>query len=234
VATAADVTRLREANRAVETLAVRALRSFWESLDLTKPEKVRNALVEFVPALTIQYGEIAAVVAADWYDELRLAAEVRSPFSAVMASPVPAEAAVAQVRFGAQHLFTPTPEQTLAFLAGVASKYVLQPGRDTVQQSAVADPAASGWHRETKADACRFCRGLAARGAVYKRASAVVAAHGNCGCVAVPSWDANAPEVPVEAYRASQRTSSMTPAQKERHNAAIREWLNREFPDVRG
>ncbi|WP_193314955.1 VG15 protein [Georgenia thermotolerans] len=209
MATATDVGRLREANAALETLALDALRGFWASLDLSKPEKVRDALVEFLPALTAKYGEVAAVVAADWYDELRASMGVRGRFAAVMAAPVPAAAAVAQVRFGAQHLFTPTPQQTLAFLEGVASKYVLQPGRDTVQQSAAADPAASGWHRETRHEACDFCRLLAGRGGVYRKATAAFAAHHNCHCVAVPSWDANAPEVPVEAYVASQRLDSL-------------------------
>lgn len=226
MATAADVERLRQANQAVETLALRALREFWASLDLNRPEAVRDALVEFLPALTGQYGEIAAVVAADWYDELREAADVRSRFSAVMASPVPAEAAVAQVRFGAQHLFTPTPQQTLTFLEGTTSKYVLQPGRDSVAESTRLDPDAAGWHRETRHNACKFCRMLAGRGGVYhKESTAKFAAHHHCHCVALPSWDPDAPQVPVSAYVASERTSRMTPAQREAHTAMVRDFL---------
>lgn len=158
MATAADVAVLRDANTSLETLALRALRGFWASLDPNRPEMVRDALVEFLPVLTTQYGEVAAVVAADWYDELRAAEAVRGSFAATMAPVVPAEAAVAQVRFGAQHLFTDDPGQTLAFLEGVASKYVLQPGRDTVQQSAAqirrrwAGTGRPGTVRATSAD----------------------------------------------------------------------------------
>lgn len=62
---------------------------------------------------------------------------------------------------------------------------------------------------------------LAGRGAVYKEATVHFASHGDCNCAAVPSWDQNAPEVDVSLYKASQRTSTMTPAQRESHNALI-------------
>jgi len=226
VAAPTDVATIRQANASIEALALRDLRAFWASLDLSRPERARDALLEFLPVLSSQYGEAAAVVAADWYDELRSAAGVPSRFRAVMAAPVPAEAAVAQVRFGARHLFTDTPQQMLTFLEGVASKYVLQPGRDTVQLSAAADPAARGWHREVRAGACDFCRLLAGRGGVYTEKSVRFAAHHNCHCVAVPSWDASAPEVPVSAYVASRRTSEMSPAQRAEHNRRLRDYMS--------
>jgi hypothetical protein len=182
-------------------------------------------LLEFVPVLTSTYGDAAATVAADWYDDVRASEGVRGRFAATLADPFPAEAVEARVRFGASHLFTATPALMLPFLSGAVDEYVLQPGRDTIQRSAVADPAASGWHRQASAGACNFCRMLAGRGGVYRQETAAFAAHGNCGCVAVPSWDADAPEVPVEAYVASERTSRMSPEQKERHTARVREYL---------
>jgi hypothetical protein len=165
------------------------------------------------------------VVAADWYDELRAAEVVRGRFESILAPTVPVEFVEKEVRFGAQHLFTSDPNQTLAFLAGVASKYVLQPGRDTIATSTARDPAASGWHRETRHNSCDFCRLLAGRGGVYKEATADFAAHHHCHCVAVPSWDADAPEVDVKQYVASQRTSTMSEAQREAHRERVREYL---------
>lgn len=225
MATASDIATIRAANRGVVALATRDLRAFWSSLNLDRPEAARDALLRFVPVLTAQYGEVAATVAADFYDDLRLEAGVRPGFRARMAETVPAEAVVARTRFGAQHLFTEAPGQALAFLTGAVSKYVLQPGRSTIAGSAKADPAASGWHRETRPGACDFCRLLAGRGAVYRRETARFAAHDDCGCVAVPSWDASAPEVPVSAYVASERTSAMTPAQREAHNQRVRDYI---------
>jgi len=225
MATATDVAWLREGNAALEALALRSLRDFWASLDLSRPEAARNALVEVLPLITEQYGEAAAVLAADWYDELRAAEGVPGSFRAVLASPVPAVAPIEQVRFGAKHLFTDDPGQLLSFLEGQTSKYVLQPGRDTIQRSTVADPAARGWHREVRPGACKFCLLLHGRGGVYTEQSVRFAAHHHCHCVGVPSWDADAPEVPASAYVASKRTSRMSPQQRAEHNRALREYM---------
>ena len=93
------------------------------------------------------------------------------------------------------------------------------------RQEELGRRAAVGWHRETRPGACDFCRMLAGRGGVYKESTVRFAAHDDCGCVAVPSWDANAPEVDVMAYVASERTSRMSPAQRERHNQRVRDWI---------
>ena len=233
----ADVERIRTANAGVVALATRDLEAFWSTLDLTKPEAARDALLAFTPVLVDQYGEVAATVAADWYDDLRVEAGVRPGFRARMAEPVPAEVVVARTRFGAQHLWTDAPDLMLPFLTTAVSKYVLAPGRDTIVGSSLADPQAVGWHRETRPSdtyhsGCRMCRMLAGRGGVYKRATATFAAHGGCRCVAVPSWDASAPEVGVDQYRASERMEALrrraaagdASAQRrlERHNRMLR------------
>ena len=226
----ADVETLQAANRGLVALARRDLRAFWSTLDLTQPERARDLLLEFMPALVEQYGEAAATVAADFYDDLRAAERAPGRFSARMADVVSVDRVQARTRFAAQHLFTETPSQMLTFLTGAATKYVLEPGRATIVQSTAADPAAAGWHRETRssetyASGCDFCRMLAGRGSVYKDSTARFAAHDDCHCVALPSWDANAPEVDAMAYVASQRTSAMSPAQRERHNARVRDWI---------
>ncbi|MBK0296290.1 hypothetical protein IAE22_29520, partial [Bacillus sp. S34] len=42
-----------------------------ESLDLTRPESARDELIEFVPQLVREYGDVAATVAAEWYEQVR-------------------------------------------------------------------------------------------------------------------------------------------------------------------
>lgn len=210
----ADIELVRAQNAGIVALATEDLTAFWGSLNLDRPERARDALLAFTPVLVDQYGEVAATVAADFYDDLRLEADVRPGFRARMAAPVPAEVVVAQTRFGAQHLWTDSPDQSLAFLTTALSKYVLEPGRATVVENAIRDPQAAGWHRETRPSAsytsgCRMCRFLAGRGGVYKRATATFSAHGGCHCVAVPSWDASAPEVGVDQYRASERMDAL-------------------------
>lgn len=228
MATAAEKAVLRDANATIEALALARLRDFWASLPLTRPEVARDALLEFVPVLTTEFGDMAAVVAADWYDELRATEGIPGEFRAVMAASYPAVYVEQRVRYGARHLFTDAPGQMLDFLDGAVQGYVLQPGRDTIQLSSVRDPKAAGWHRETRASSsfasgCGFCQVLAGRGGVYKWDAAPFAAHDDCHCVAVPSWDANAPEVPADAYAASVRTKGMTPEERDRHFSQIRD-----------
>jgi len=226
----AEIERYRLANTSLVELLRGDLATVWRSLDLSRPRAARNVLLEAVPTLTTVHGESAAVIAADWFDEVRALLDVPGSFRAQMAPTVPVEVVEARVRYGARHLFTDTPDQMLPFLETSTSEYVLQPGRDTIQQSSVKDPRAAGWHRETRptqsyADGCGFCRMLAGRGGVYKWETAPFAAHGGCSCLAVPSWDHNAEEVPVSAYEASRHTVGMTDAQRAEHNRAIRDWI---------
>ena len=229
------IEKYRAGNSQIVDLFTDDLHTVWQALDLGSPRQARDVLFEVLPELTDIYGEQAAFIAAEWFEELRALERVPGSFSASMAETVPREVVVARVSYGARHLFTEQPELTLPFLETALSEYVLQPGRDTIQRSSIEDPRASGWHRETRPSdsyhkGCGFCQMLAGRGGVYKRATASFAAHGKCHCVAVPSWDANAPEVPAAAYEASKKTSNMTAAQKQRHNEFIRAYVNEHHP----
>src|SRR5690625_1238529 len=128
--TPADAQQLRQAQRGVQRLVERDLRAFWGTLDLSRPEAARDALVEFVPELTRTYGDAAATVAADWYDDQRAMAGATGRHRAQPASPAGAARVQQRVRYGAGHLFTRNPEQTLVFLDSAVQGYVAQPGRD--------------------------------------------------------------------------------------------------------
>ena len=220
-----STTEFRAANNELVRLALRDLLAFWVTLDLSRPEQSRDALLRFMPVLTTTYGQAAATLAADWYDALRAAKAVPGRFVAAAAAPVALDRVESRVRFAAVHLFTDTPDRMLNLLDGATNKYVLEPSRATIQQSSIADPRARGWHREVRSGGCDFCRMLAGKGGVYMRSTATFAAHDDCRCTARPSWDAGAPEVPVSAYEASKRTLSMTDSQRARHDQAIRDYI---------
>jgi len=183
-----DAAVLRAAQAGISTLVERDLTQFWGALDLGRPEFARDALLEFVPVLVDTYGSAAASVAADWYDEARALEVTGGGFRAIAAAPVDPEVMRAQVRFGAQHLFTDDPLQTLAFLTGSAQKYAIAPSRETVATSAIRDPKARGWSRVTRHGSCDFCTMLAGRGHVYTEATVGFEAHGHCNCAASPAW----------------------------------------------
>lgn len=169
------------------------LESFFLSLDLSKPEFVRDALLEFVPVLTDQYGAVAATLAADWYEELRGASGAAGRFSAVTAASVPAGAVEAKVRYLAGHLWTPEPAEMLGGLLTAADKYVKQPGRETMASNARREGVRFA-RVPSGAKTCSWCLVLASRDAVYlSRRSAGDSGnghgdgyHGDCDCQVVP------------------------------------------------
>ena len=216
MATPAEITVQARIQSAVVKSALVEMRGYWASLDLTKPEAARDALLEFMPYLNGKYGTAAGSAAATFYDELRDGAGVAGRYRAAVLAFDP-EPTVTATRRIAGDLFGDSPSTALVGLGAMVNKQVLNVGRNTTATSAYADPRASGWHREIRGDTCKFCRFLATNGEVYRKSSADFAAHHDCDCVALPSFDMNAPEVPAKKYVASKRTFKMSPEQKRRH-----------------
>lgn len=219
--TATDAAELRSSLVGIRALVERDLAAAFADLNLSRPERARDELLRFVPVLVSYYGEQAAAFAADWYDDIRLTEAVPGSYRAVERLSPYATAVEPMTRRAVGDLFTDDPLGTLLTLQASAPKYALAAGRETVQFNTREDPRAAGWQRVVRASACGFCRMLAGRGAVYKEGTVHFAAHSDCNCAAVPSWDQGAPEVPAVLYEASKRTTGMTPAQKAQHNAAI-------------
>lgn len=222
------VTSTREMRLALDGLHVlleRDIKSFWKRMNLTDPAAVRNAFLAYTPQLVQSYGDSAAVLAADWYDELRAAEGLSARFAAQLADGVPAAWVEERVRFGAGSLWTGTPEQFRAFVTDISRGYVTQSFGDTIDGAVKADPQAVGWARFTNAGACDFCVMLAGRGDVYMEETARFASHAGCKCGAKPSWDRNAKEVPALAYVASERASVLTPEQRAIRAQRVRDWI---------
>lgn len=190
----ADLEDFRAANAALSTQVQSALEAFVRSLDLTKPDLVRDALLEYVPLLTSQYGQVAATLAAEWYEQLRVTSGVAGSFTALTAASVPDAAVAAQVRYLAGHLWTPEPEKIITPLLVAADKYVKQPGRETISSNAEREGPGVYWARvPTGPSTCSFCLVLASRDAVYTSKKAATSRradgdryHGFCDCVPVP------------------------------------------------
>lgn len=180
----------REANRSLVLLAQRDLTEFFNALNLSgDPLVVRNALLEFFPELVTAYGDAAAILGADWYDVNRKVPASVASFRAVMANPAPVVQAHAVARWAVGPLFqtAPDPVQVLKNLNGATQRLVLQPGRDTIWQSAAGDPVRTGVARVPSGpNTCGFCVSLASRGAVYKDEAAAGDGnrfHNDCDCV---------------------------------------------------
>jgi hypothetical protein len=184
--------QFEQANDGIATLVERDLLAFLASLDPARPDAVKLDLFEFVPVLIAQYGDIAATVAADWFDELRATEGVTGRFRAPLAPLVPDEVVNGRLGFATRPdgpLFSGAFDTLTTFTAMIANEYALQPGRDTVMQAAHKDKAA--YARVPEPGACKFCLMLASRGFVYSKSTVGDSKkfHGKCRCNAMPVWD---------------------------------------------
>lgn len=184
--------QFEQANDGIAALVERDLMAFLASLNLARPDAVKLDLFDYMPVLIGQYGDIAATVAGDWFEELRDAEGVSGTFRVPLADPVPLDQVNSRLGYAtraAGPLFLGDSATLFAFLSMMANEYALQPGRDTVMQAAHKDDAA--WARVPEPGACKFCLMLASRGFVYSKDTAGDSKkfHGKCRCNAMPVWD---------------------------------------------
>lgn len=214
------------------------------------PSEIRAALFAATPLIVGEYTAGSSALALEWYDDLRDAAQVLQRFSPrplVLVTDDELAAIVAEttgalydIQRGIEEGLQAALTESLELLEAEIVEEVAQAFRDTVTGNVANDPAAVGWRRFARPEACKFCLMLAARGAVYTESTARFAAHGavmngnrkggNCMCIAGPAFggtDAWTEATPMQ-YVAS--STSRTPAQQ----AALREYLNANYPDAPG
>jgi len=201
VTTRSDVDRLSRASAQVVQAARADLADFFASLDLNRPEAVRDALTDFVPVLVGEYGDAAAAIAADWYEEIRTA-QIGGRYSALAAPGVASAEVVGSVRWAVADLFGDNPAQTLALLGGAIQRHILYSGRATVRRNVARDAAHPRYARvPSGSHTCAFCTMLASRGFVYHNEKLAQHQglgqhqdkfHDDCDCLVVVEFNADA------------------------------------------
>jgi hypothetical protein len=192
-----DVTQLRSVEERVSELAIGEFRQFVKKVDWTKTKDNSAVLAALTKAAVIRiinrYALMEAMLAADFYDESRVAAGVKG-FYRAKTQPAPAtEGIEQQVGYAARWLFgkTPQPSKMFNFIEGEIDKKVKAAYRDTIAVSAEQDPAQPRLRRSI-AGTCNFCKTLAHRD--YSMAvrgadrSKVNQYHPGCKCVPVAVW----------------------------------------------
>lgn len=181
----------------------------------------RELLADVLPELTAIYGEAAATLGADWYDEIR---ETEAPpnarrFTARTVALPPSEQTDVIARWVVGPLFDAEPDWAgaKALADGSLQRLIADMDRGTTIGSSLADPSANGWRRVTDGQACGFCRMLASRGAVYRESTVNFGAHDNCGCSGVPSFGDDR----IAAREFAPSTRNISPADQQR----AREWM---------
>jgi hypothetical protein len=183
-----DVVRLAQADIA----------ALYRTVAGSTPPAATAALTSEVPVLVQAWGDVSATVASDWYSQVRQGQPGSfTPTPSGLAVP---EQTAAMVRWAVSPLFDAfdwdAAERDL--LSG-AGRLVRNPSRETIRDSALADPASRRWVRVPRATACPFCLMLASRGAVYTSEETASGRrggfHDHCRCsVSVVFDDADVPE----------------------------------------
>ena len=207
-----------EQRQAVADLAELAKRELFRFLAGVLPANYRAALVEVLPLLGAEYGDAAAALAADWYEEIRAANGAAGRFIAVLAGTPDAG------RWESLAVWASSHSEALALAAGGLQRAIADQHRLTIVNSSIADPAAAGWRRVARAGACGFCKVLADRrsdgeNGVYTEASVQFKSHDNCACCAAPSFASNVRKVIGVPYVASRRNVT------DRDRARVRDYL---------
>jgi hypothetical protein len=153
--------------------------------DRTIPE-IAEQLRIAMPAITTQFGEVAAIVSADNYNIDRSRANLSSEY---VATPKPKEVATATqaaVGFGISQLSKQVPFETFqSTLAGSVQRLVLKGDRDTIEFNIVTDPDGTTYERVPSFNACEFCLVMAAVVEV-QRSSSFDKYHNFCRCTLNP------------------------------------------------
>ena len=216
MATRENLSGYSKQTRKIVRLAQRDLRKFFALLDLTQPAVVRDALLDFLPQLAATYGDIAAVAAAEWYENLRGKVAGLPPYETVLSSGVKREAIVETARWAAGGLWGDDPGQVRCVLEGCVQAWVKYSGRDTVARNVEFDPAKPRYARVPRGSrTCAWCAMLASRGFVYrtKETAGFVEGtfHNDCDCEIVPSFEAKSahitgydPDALYAQYKAAQ------------------------------
>lgn len=225
--TVAQEREFQQAQAGIRVAVENRLTSALEALAATStdPQAFRNAVIGITRLVVSQYGEAAADFAADWYNSARVEAGIRDTFAAIPVVQNFDTRIDATVRRVVGTVFTDTPDlaSMITGIASKASQYAVDGARNTISENAIRDPRAAGWKRVAHGETCDFCLMLVGRGGVYSREGVVFKSHAGCDCGSVPSWDANAVEVPTIAYEASTGMQNLRDRAAAGNKSAIRQ-----------
>ena len=222
----ADVDEHRTLITGVTNLAETDRTGYVTSIIGESPEKVAAQVRPAATAVISQYGEVAAVSGALFYETNR----PQPGYAAPLVGASIGEELVAALGWALTPLFKPdlyTPEDAVSRLQGVVQQYVANADRATIIEAARRDPLKATTVRYARAGACAFCAMMSAQEARAGGAHW----HDNCRCVEVPSWDAApAPESALrDLHREQFEQARQSLLDARRDHPAYRSMSNRRF-----
>lgn len=158
---------------------------------------IRNAVIAIMQPACGASSMLAARLAAEFYDGLRLRFGIDDGYRAEVDSLREPEATDGAVRAFADKLDDSIPNVS-AFQQLCVDRIDYETrlaANKCVEFNAKNDPKRPRWARiPTGAETCQFCIMLASRGFVYHSKETASHAHAHCDCRIVPSWDKSGAE----------------------------------------
>lgn len=211
MATLSEVEEHRAALEDVLTLATAQLLAEWPALPVDDPLALPRPLADLLAELIEDFSAVSATLAADFYEDLRLAADLTDAYTPELADPPPLGQIEASAKWASSGAWV-DEAKALRDSAAFAQRMVADADRRTIDLNVERDPAAPRYARHASANACAFCALNATRGPVFRsEAGAASKYHDHCRCIAVPVWDRSGfEEAPYvadwrEAYHAATK-----------------------------
>lgn len=187
----------REQNLTLRARTMRNLIRLWPILDVANLDTTFPAWFAGASLLVGRDRITAAGIAAGYLRAHRTAARVPGIPTIRLAAPVPTGQMSTALRvttvvavnraLRAGKTLEMAKANAFVMSSGAATRLVLNAGRETIAESAVADRRTAGWQRVTSGG-CNFCSMLAGRGEVYTEASSQFQSHDHCACSAEPVY----------------------------------------------
>jgi len=137
----------------INRLAQTDLNNLWRAAELLADNDFFDYILAGFPELASSYHQVAAQVAANWFEE----SDPLSTYVARVAAPLPAERLTSSARWALGGDGT----QALSRMTGSLQRATFDGARDTVFDNVEA--SGSRWIRVARPNACGFCRLLATR-----------------------------------------------------------------------
>ena len=181
-----------KALNAVSEQARKKLVNALAGIDYTMPiADIRNAVIAIMQPACGASADVAAQLAADFYDGLRARFGIDDGYTAEAESLREPGATDGAVRAMVQDLVEDKPiSQFIGACSDRIDYETRKAANECVAYNAKNDPRKTKWARiPTGAETCNWCIMLASRGFAYHTEEAASHAHAHCDCRIVPSWD---------------------------------------------
>jgi hypothetical protein len=193
VLTAEQTRQFQQADANLDRLTVRQVLALLTTLNVDAQRDFIEGLMDSVPGIVAELGDVSALVSSSMYELAREQAEARGRFTVNLADPPGVKQVQESVKWAFSPLFYADLERAVAVrtvtdrLVAATPRLVREGGRQTITENTRRDPAKPKYRRVLSIGSghCDFCVMLSGRGSVYWSEDSAGSGrhfHDNCHC----------------------------------------------------